>query len=489
MKKWYFLIIIILCLYPSIVFGEDFYFAQSQQGGGGGTSCATARAISWFNSSSNWGSGSNQIAPGDTCYLCDNGGTITTAMTTQGNGSSGNEITIKPATGETVTLRHISIKHNYIILDGVDPTGTPKLKIDSNDASGNKAGHAVWVEGDHVTVRNCYVTESPWGGIWLHTTTSNCIVEYNQCYHNGQHGIHVCGIKNVVQYNKVWESVQYHDDGSLPPQWGPDADAMRVFGSGHIIRGNYIPYPALMSDPDNVSPHIDAFQTFNDYNGAATNCTFEYNCVINEPNSGGGRHMFMWEGSSGLTYIRYNVFLGNDGVNANNTTSNMVITNNTWISQCDQTSNDPIPIETHGPNITAKNNLTICFKENHRYITNSTGRVVDYNWLYNTEGNLRVGTPSLQSNEIRDVNPQLSDLSGGEYWPSSGSGLIDSGEDLGTQRGLHPASSWTSWPINIVTADQDSNGDGWEIGAYVYDEDGDDDPPSPPTGITVSDAQ
>jgi len=477
MKRWCLLIITILCLSPSIVFGEDFYFAQSQQGGGGGTSCATARAISWFNSSGNWGSGSNQISPGDTCYLCNDGGTITTPMTTQGSGSSGNEITIKPAPGETVTLRHISINHNYVILDGVDPT-VPNLTVDSAGQN-NELGHAVWVEGDYCIVRNCYVTESPWGGIRLHNTADYCTVEHNQCYHNGQHGIEIAGTHNIVQYNKVWESVQHHHDDP-DAGWGGDADAMRVFGSGHIIRGNYIPYPAKMSDPENTNPHIDAFQTFNDYNGAATNCTFEYNYVIHHQD---GHYVFMWENTDGPNYIRYNVFVSDSGFNAyDGNGTHTTITNNTWIGDCAE-SYDTMACDSRSAYTIWKNNLTVCYRVSHRTITNSTGRVVDYNWLYDTNGSVSYGAPSLGAHSSRDSDPGLNNLSGGQYWPISGSGLIDSGDDLGTQRGLHPASSWTSWPINIVTADQDSNGNGWEIGAYVY-VDGDD-PPAPPTGLTI----
>ena len=442
-------------LFASTAFAATYYVATTGADSNPGTSSQPWRTIQ---------KAADTLFPGDIVVVLSGVYHERVQITTSGR--SGQEITYKVNGTDEVWCDGFTLSANYVTLDG--------FKIDS-DANDSKLGVGIYVSGDFDTVRNCYVTECPWGGIRLTGSSSNCILEYNQCYHNGLYGITMCGTDNTAQYNKVWESVQYHEDGGPPEGWGADADGFRIHGSGHTIRGNYIPYPALISDPASSNPHIDAFQTFEGGGDetAARNCTFEYNYVINEPNSGGGRHMFMWEGTSGPTYIRYNVFVGNDGVNANSTTSNMVITNNTWISQCDETDNDPIPIEARGSNITAKNNLTICFKENHRYITNSTGRAVDYNWLYNTDGSVRVGTPSLQANEIKDTDPELSNLSGGQYWPSPGSGLIDSGDDLGTQRGLLPASSWTSWPIKIVTADQDSNGSGWEIGAYVYEEGGD----------------
>jgi hypothetical protein len=73
---------------------NDVYVAQSATGSANGSSCANGYAISFFNSSGNWTSGSpsgTQIGPGTTVHLC---GTITGALTAQGSGSSGSPITI-----------------------------------------------------------------------------------------------------------------------------------------------------------------------------------------------------------------------------------------------------------------------------------------------------------------------------------------------------------------------------------------------------------
>jgi len=76
----------------------NIYLANTPSGGGDGSSCANARAWTWFNSGSNWGTGASQIGPGTTVHLC---GTITQAtggsngLIPQGSGASGNLITIK----------------------------------------------------------------------------------------------------------------------------------------------------------------------------------------------------------------------------------------------------------------------------------------------------------------------------------------------------------------------------------------------------------
>ncbi|MGA8764171.1 MAG: hypothetical protein WB562_14990 [Candidatus Sulfotelmatobacter sp.] len=101
---------------------SDIYIAQNAAGGNTGADCADAHAVSWFNSSSNWGSGN--IAPGTTVHLC---GTVSAPLTAQGSGASGSPITIAfdcpsngqismpaiPATG-ALTIAGLS----YITIDG-----------------------------------------------------------------------------------------------------------------------------------------------------------------------------------------------------------------------------------------------------------------------------------------------------------------------------------------------------------------------------------
>lgn len=51
-----------LVLWSASIQAESIYIAQTSQGTGDGTSAANARAVSWFNSSGNWGSGTGKIS-------------------------------------------------------------------------------------------------------------------------------------------------------------------------------------------------------------------------------------------------------------------------------------------------------------------------------------------------------------------------------------------------------------------------------------------
>lgn len=103
----------------------DLYYTQAGSGTQSGSSCGNGLPISYFNSSGNWGSGASQIGAGTTNHLC---GTISTALTAQGSGSSGQPITIKWETGASLTSTAWSEaivldNHDNFILDGGSPCG------------------------------------------------------------------------------------------------------------------------------------------------------------------------------------------------------------------------------------------------------------------------------------------------------------------------------------------------------------------------------
>ena len=60
---------------------SNIYIAQTAAGSADGTDCADAYAYTFFNTASNWGSGSSQIGPGTTVHLC---GTITVPLNNSG---------------------------------------------------------------------------------------------------------------------------------------------------------------------------------------------------------------------------------------------------------------------------------------------------------------------------------------------------------------------------------------------------------------------
>ena len=85
-----------LCLLSGVASAADgtetIYLSQS--GTGTGASCASPRSTAWFNTASNWTSTravDGKIGPNYTVRLC---GTITSHLTFQGDGTSGNYITV-----------------------------------------------------------------------------------------------------------------------------------------------------------------------------------------------------------------------------------------------------------------------------------------------------------------------------------------------------------------------------------------------------------
>ena len=70
---------------------QNLYIAQNAVGSGNGSSCANAKAVSFFNTAANWGAAATQIGPGTTVHLC---GTISSQLTARGSGASGSPITI-----------------------------------------------------------------------------------------------------------------------------------------------------------------------------------------------------------------------------------------------------------------------------------------------------------------------------------------------------------------------------------------------------------
>jgi hypothetical protein len=73
------------------VYGSNIYVSQNGAGSQNGSSPSNAYALSWLNTSGNWGNGTGKVGPGTTVVL---EGTITSAITIQGSGTAGNPITI-----------------------------------------------------------------------------------------------------------------------------------------------------------------------------------------------------------------------------------------------------------------------------------------------------------------------------------------------------------------------------------------------------------
>ena len=316
----------------------------------------------------------NTMVAGDKVIV--KGGTYNERISETTSGSPGNEIAYQVSPGDTVTCKGFTISGSYVIVDG--------FKVDADD-NNQTTGRGFYVSGAYVTVKNCFVTECPWGGIVYTGSSSYGYIYNNRCYHNGQSGMELCGSYHLVENNEIWESVQHHPQGG--PTSGADADGIRFHGDHHTFRGNWIHEPALLSDPYNTNPHIDCFQTYDGSTwGAptASYCTFERNHLRHYVS---GMFAFMLEGSQAypvhhLTF-KNNIFEVGSGICCIDglSTHDIYIYNNTFIGDLSLT-NWPVAIYIYGvSNIEVKNNITVNYNENgkHRAIWNCTNLSVVYN--------------------------------------------------------------------------------------------------------------
>jgi len=149
-----FLLTVLFSALPAVA--KDFYIAAKQAGTGTGTGCSTAKAYTWFNTASTWGTGAAQIGPGTTVHLC---GTFVgmpgqQLLVVGGNGTSTSPITIKFETNAILSAPYWSSQgaiyengRSYIVIDG----GTNG--IIKNTANGTGRGNAQSSRG--VFAANC----------------------------------------------------------------------------------------------------------------------------------------------------------------------------------------------------------------------------------------------------------------------------------------------------------------------------------------------
>ena len=175
-------------LYPGSASAQANDVYITPDGGGSGICTNNVHPPSWFNNSANWGSASSQIGPGTTVHLC---GTFSSGLVVQGNGASGNPVTILWESGAKLSAPALAgvwiimdSRHD-VVLDGGGPGGTNG--IIENTANGSNLGNRVQsdairadnasnIEVKNLMIRNIYVHNSV-----SDTTTdgasSNCFLD------------------------------------------------------------------------------------------------------------------------------------------------------------------------------------------------------------------------------------------------------------------------------------------------------------------------
>jgi hypothetical protein len=229
----------------------------------------------------------------------------------------------------------------------------------------------------------------------------------------------------LVQRNEITGTLQYPRKWINPPEWA-DADGIHIFGSGHVIRQNYV-HGITLNDPENVDPHIDAIQTF----GPAYRIVIEGN-IFTIPDAGMQIAMIEQRREPVRDIIfRNNIFIKTfRGLNIWNRgdkpLSGIDVVNNTFIRI------DNYAVEFHGcSGVKVANNLFYDVGSHlHPYAVFDRTQPSDigHNLHFMSNGRPPAGKPA--SSDFWQVDPQFVDVENHDFRLSPDSPLIDVGRDL-----------------------------------------------------------
>jgi hypothetical protein len=364
------------------------------------------------------------VAPGDTVLVL--AGTYDERVMIKISGEASRPVTFQ-AQG-TVTMKGFTVHADHVTIRGFDITGTD-----------NQWGHGwgIFVQGSNCVIEDNYVFNATRGGITLFADpptpdeTRECTVRNNRLYHNAMAGLEVHGRDHLVEGNEIWGTIQYHPNWNDPPDW-VDADGIRFFGSGHTFRGNYV-HDISIGDPENIDPHIDCFQTWDDeVSEGARDVVLEGNvCDLLTDDKMQTARGFMLAQADNLL-IRNNIVKAYGGVNTGGgDTRHLKIVNNVFVNSL------IIPTDRHpagvglenSPNATVKNNIFYDQPAQVIHITGSTaGHDIGYNCVYRSDGRALWGSP--RPGDAWDVDPQFISAASADYRLAPDSPCIDAGAAL-----------------------------------------------------------
>ena len=255
---------------------SDIYIAQNSAGGNTGADCADAHAVSWFNSSSNWGSKAGLIGPGTTVHLC---GTFTASagasgyLSFQASGTSSSPITLLFESGAVLTAPYWggsgAIKASglsYITIDG-GSNGLIQATANGSPSGGyanQQDGAAVYFysvsssEIKNLTISNIYVhtdpsDESGQNTFAVNWADGNGITIDNNTIHDGKwciyNAYHAAGLTSNIN---VFGNTVYHcDHGAVIGDGDPGSTLLGT----NAIYGNTIYDPSNWDDNANSNHH------------------------------------------------------------------------------------------------------------------------------------------------------------------------------------------------------------------------------------------
>jgi hypothetical protein len=384
------------------------------------------------------------VSPGDTCLVL--AGSYDERVQIVNSGES--NLAIQYIAEGRVISQGFTIKADYIHVVGFEVT---------DNVDGPEDGNGIYVVGSYCEIKENYIYDVARQGIRLDAddpdspSTRNCLVKDNIIVRAGQAGIDIYGRNHIIENNDISHTLQYTPQRPNPPF--PDADGLRFFGSGHIIRKNYV-HDILLSDNGNVDPHIDGAQTW----GPAYDIIFEQNFFDIPDDEVQG---FMIEETNAPVrdiIVRNNILQVFRGLNVFDC-ENITIANNTFKSKLSFTGESGYGIELHdSPNSSVVNNLFYDTGRNiYPYLytdsLSESGLEVDYNCHFMSNGIAPAGNP--YPNDLWQVNPQLVNVSDNDFRLKSNSPLIDAGKEV-----ADVPNDYESLPRPQQT--------GYDISAYEY---------------------
>ncbi len=306
-----------------------------------------------------------------------------------------------PNAASTPVVQGFDIGADNVTVDGFEITL-------QNNSTPN--GYGIYIhDASNAVVENNYIHDLCHDGVMLDSSASNIQVLNNTIVHAQMSGIEIDGTGALVQGNDISATYQYPavlggifaactSQGS-----GADADAIRFFGSNHIIRANYlhdIEYDFGNTALPNPSPHIDCFQTWGESGENTSNILIDRNWCAWPSNGSLGTHAEIssieaLEGPVGNITYQNNVFQDMiRGVNATQDGGQVIGQLNFYNNTFDHLTQEAIIVDGGARNDNVENNIFYDIIGGDGFISYSSGENFLDNVFYT-----RAGAPS-----------------GGRYW-------------------------------------------------------------------------
>ena len=502
----------------------DLYVSQQATGLANGQDCANPLDVTHFNTLAYWvitNPVGTQIGPGTTVHLC---GTLTTALSFQGSGTSGNPITLLFEPGAALNAPYwgtnsgsISqaainvIGQSYIVINGQN-TGSISATANGTSLTYQNNSAGIYVSGgsnvtvENLAISNMYVhvaNSSTSGGnagnssVGIQVNQSNSFTAAGNTIHDATNGIFMGYASSTTGFTVSGNTIYNCNWGIASGDNGSNSNL-----SGVNIYGNTI-HDASNWDDTNDDYHHNGIYFWAVQGGSNVNAPNIYNNYIYgnmnqcSPNSCATGWISLLIGGSPVgTFTSPNIFnnvlvstaansyAGNGFITFAG--SNALISNNTIIGF---SKSYGIGID-YGPQsgATLYNNII----ENFSYFilvnSGSSLSASDYNDFYNLNNGFQYqgtgygslaawnGGTGFDANSITS-NPKVNS----SYQLSSGSAAIGAAANLYSVCNGQPIPGLGALCYDLNGVARPATGN-WSMGAYAI---GSTHPPAPPTGLTA----